>query len=99
MRISPKSGSPVTGHTDVNSGQLIAISYSRSGRGFGNVSSVELDIRENSSIRRRASPGPLPARAQSAPEFKPFRPGAGLTLAGEGTSIRRFLEQNRDIAQ
>jgi hypothetical protein len=26
MRISPKSGSPVLGHTDVNSGQSIAIS-------------------------------------------------------------------------
>ena len=26
MRISPKSGSPVLGHTEVNSGQRIAIS-------------------------------------------------------------------------
>src|SRR5215510_3646274 len=40
IRISPKSGRPVFGHIEVNSGQLIAISYSRSGRGFGNVSSV-----------------------------------------------------------
>jgi hypothetical protein len=39
MRISPKSGSPVFGQIDVNSGQLIAISNSRSGRGFVNVSS------------------------------------------------------------
>ena len=35
MRISPKSGRPVFGQTEVNSGQLIAISNSRSGRGFG----------------------------------------------------------------
>src|SRR5437868_13804357 len=40
MRISPKSGNPVFGHTDVNSGQLMAISYSRSGRGLGNVSII-----------------------------------------------------------
>ena len=32
------------GHTDVNSGQLMEISKSRSGRGLGKVSSVELDI-------------------------------------------------------
>jgi hypothetical protein len=32
------------GHTDVNSGQLIVISNSRSGRGLGNVSRVELDM-------------------------------------------------------
>ena len=38
MRISPKSGRPVFGHTDVNSGQVMTISYSRPGRGFGNVS-------------------------------------------------------------
>jgi hypothetical protein len=45
IRISPKSGSPVFGQTDVNSGQLIAISNSRSGRGFGNVSiGAVLDI-------------------------------------------------------
>src|ERR1700674_4422876 len=44
IRISPKSGNPVFGQTDVNSGQLMAISYSRSGRGFGKVSIVGLDI-------------------------------------------------------
>jgi hypothetical protein len=45
--ISPKSGRPVFGQTEVNSGQLIAISNSRSGRGLGKVSSaVVLDIRE-----------------------------------------------------
>ena len=45
MRISPKSGRPVFGQTEVNSGQLIAISKSRSGRGLGNVSRVvALDI-------------------------------------------------------
>jgi hypothetical protein len=53
MRISPKSGSPVFGQTDVNSGQLMWISYSRSGYGFGNVSIVELDMRPNSSILLR----------------------------------------------
>src|SRR5436190_23057671 len=53
MRIAPKSGRPVFGQSDVNSGQSMAISYSRSGRGFGNVSSVELDIDRNSSIPRR----------------------------------------------
>src|SRR5262245_48731959 len=35
-----KSGCPVTGHTHVNSGHSKRISYSRSGFGFGNVSSV-----------------------------------------------------------
>jgi hypothetical protein len=32
------------GQTEVNSGQLIVISKSRSGRGLGKVSSVELDM-------------------------------------------------------
>jgi hypothetical protein len=40
--MAPKSGSPVLGHMDVNSGQSIATSKSRSGRGLGNVSSVGL---------------------------------------------------------
>src|SRR6185312_12009133 len=40
MRIVAKSGCPVTGHTHVNSGQSKRISYSRSGFGLGNVSSV-----------------------------------------------------------
>jgi hypothetical protein len=38
--MTPKSGSPVFGHIDVNSGQSIAISNARSGRGFGKVSIV-----------------------------------------------------------
>jgi hypothetical protein len=38
MRISPKSGRPLIGQTEVNSGQLMAISNSRSGRGLANVS-------------------------------------------------------------
>jgi hypothetical protein len=47
IRISPKSGRPVFGQTEVNSGHEIATSKSRSGRGFGNVSIVvELDIRK-----------------------------------------------------
>src|SRR5688572_1477913 len=44
MRMTPKSGSPVFGHIDVNSGQSIAISNSRSGRGFGKVSIVGVDM-------------------------------------------------------
>jgi hypothetical protein len=44
MRISPKSGNPVFGHTDVNSGQRIATSKSRSGRGLGKVSIAGLDM-------------------------------------------------------
>ena len=43
--MTPKSGSPVFGHIDVNSGQSIAISNSRSGRGFGKVSIVAVDMR------------------------------------------------------
>src|SRR3954452_1659152 len=35
----PKSGWPVLGQTAVNSGQVISISYSRSGNWFGKVSS------------------------------------------------------------
>src|SRR3970040_786263 len=49
----PKSGSPVLGHIDVNSGQSISISKSRSGRGFGNVSRTPLDITRDSSIQAR----------------------------------------------
>lgn len=40
MRMTPKSGRPVFGHIEVNSGQSIAISNSRPGRGFGKVSIV-----------------------------------------------------------
>ncbi len=43
MTIVAKSGWPVLGQTAVNSGQVISISYSRSGNWFGNVSS-RLDI-------------------------------------------------------
>src|SRR5829696_1087956 len=50
MRITPKSGSPVFGHIEVNSGQSIAISNSRSGRGFGNVSIVDVDIDDQSTL-------------------------------------------------
>src|SRR4051812_42090487 len=39
MMIVPKSGWPVLGQTAVNSGQVISISYSRSGNWFGKVSS------------------------------------------------------------
>src|SRR3982750_1674181 len=39
MTIVPKSGWPVLGQTAVNSGQVISISYSRSGNWFGKVSS------------------------------------------------------------
>jgi len=46
MWIVPKSGSPVLGHIEVNSGQSMAISKSRPGRGFGNVSIVVLDMSE-----------------------------------------------------
>src|SRR4051794_894430 len=42
MTIVPKSGWPVLGQTAVNSGQVISISYSRSGNWFGNVSSVAI---------------------------------------------------------
>ena len=41
MTIVPKSGWPVLGQTAVNSGQVISISYSRSGNWFGNVSTAE----------------------------------------------------------
>jgi hypothetical protein len=44
----PKSGSPVLGHIDVNSGHSMSMSKSRSGRGFGNVSIAVLDITEKS---------------------------------------------------
>src|SRR4051794_28178630 len=50
--IVPKSGWPVLGQTAVNSGQVISISYSRSGNWFGNVSSVAIG---GSSLDR---PGP-----------------------------------------
>src|SRR6478735_2066190 len=50
MRITPKSGRPVFGHIEVNSGQSIAISNSRSGRGFGKVSSVDVDIDDQSTL-------------------------------------------------
>src|SRR5215468_8319212 len=40
MTIVPKSGWPVFGQTAVNSGQVISISYSRSGNWFGKVSGV-----------------------------------------------------------
>src|SRR3990170_6184511 len=54
MRISPKSGSPVLGHTEVNSGHAIAISNSRPGRGLGNVSrTFVLDTPRDSSTLGR----------------------------------------------
>src|SRR4051795_9645103 len=40
ITIVPKSGWPVLGQTAVNSGQVISISYSRSGNWFGKVSSA-----------------------------------------------------------
>jgi hypothetical protein len=44
--MAPKSGRPVLGQTEVNSGQSMAISKSRPGRGFGNVSITDaLDMR------------------------------------------------------
>ena len=48
--MTPKSGSPVFGHIEVNSGQSIAISNSRSGRGFGKVSIVDVDIEDQSTL-------------------------------------------------
>jgi hypothetical protein len=46
-----KSGCPVMGHTQVNSGHSNRISYSRAGRGLGNVSSLRegcVDLRGDS---------------------------------------------------
>src|SRR6266568_321496 len=80
MWISPKSGRPVFGHTEVNSGQLFAMRYSRSGRGLGNVSIVELGICKNSSMRKNGGF----ARAV----FDSGKKGA-LRYAG-------FSEKNRD---
>ena len=76
MRISPKSGRPVFGQTEVNSGQRMAISKSRSGRGLGKVSSVELDIGENSSIqagKRRFVGAPFDTGEKGALAYGVFR--------------------------
>jgi len=52
-----KSGWPVIGQSDVNSGAEMAISYSRPGRGFGNVSIFGLDIVSDLIIWRLKSAG------------------------------------------
>jgi hypothetical protein len=59
-----KSGCPVIGHTQVNSGHSIAISNGRSGRGFGKVwSSREgfVGMISNSGAERITGEGGWPA--------------------------------------
>src|SRR5690242_19215758 len=85
MTIVPKSGWPVLGQTAVNSGQVISISYSRSGNWFGNVSSVAI-------VRllplRLASPHP-PARAGTPPaRAAPPRPGRPRSIVTEAPEVR-----------
>src|SRR3954467_12421025 len=75
MTIVPKSGCPVLGQTAVNSGQVISISYSRSGNWFGNVSSDSgIDAvpgrggsRKSSGVRVPHYKGMLPAEKGRAP--------------------------------
>src|SRR5678816_1531182 len=71
MWMIPKSGSPVFGHIEVNSGQSIAISNSRPGRGLGNVSIIALDIPSKSlalwgSFPRNLAQSPLTLRKARA---------------------------------
>src|SRR5215203_5339710 len=85
MRIVPKSGSPVLGHIDVNSGQSIAISNGRPGRGLGNVSSPVLDILENSNIHGRNpmifAAHVIDTRVNAALGYAGFRHGSALLAA------------------
>src|SRR5690349_10498362 len=65
MRMVPKSGWPVIGQTQVNSGHSIAISYGRSGFGLGKVSRLFdgwLGMRVLLTPLRRDPIGAAPAR-------------------------------------
>src|SRR3982751_2601827 len=76
MTIVPKSGWPVLGQTAVNSGQVISISYSRSGNWFGKVSN-------GAGIKTAPGPG---SSGRTADSGGPGRVGDG-PLAGPPPSI------------